>query len=63
MKETLQTTVPTEANIQKRRFLCPECGKHTILWILPETEIKNLPVKCKLCGKESVVNILPKDED
>ena len=39
------------------RFLCPACGKHTVLFLLPTTEVKDLPVKCKRCGKESVVNI------
>lgn len=42
-----------------KRFLCPACGKHTVLWLLPTTEVKDLPVKCKRCGIESVVNILP----
>lgn len=42
-----------------RRYLCPICGKHTVLWLLPETEIKNLPIKCKRCGKESIVNVIP----
>jgi len=41
----------------QRRFLCPACGKHTVLWLLPTTEVKDLPIKCKRCGKESVVNI------
>lgn len=41
----------------KRRFLCPVCGKHTVLFLLPTTEVKDLPVLCKRCGKESVVNI------
>lgn len=41
----------------QRRFLCPACGKHTVLFLLPTTEVKDLPVKCKRCGTESVVNI------
>ena len=41
----------------KKRFLCPACGKHTVLWLLPTTQVKDLPVKCKRCGKESIVNI------
>ena len=41
----------------QRRFLCPVCGRHTVLWLLPTTRVKDLPVKCKRCGKESVVNI------
>ncbi len=40
-----------------RRFLCPSCGKHTVLWLLPTTTVKDLPIKCKRCGKESIVNI------
>ncbi|MBQ6852442.1 MAG: hypothetical protein IJO04_05380 [Oscillospiraceae bacterium] len=43
----------------QRRFLCPICGKHTVLWLLPTTEVKDLPIKCKRCGKESIVNIVP----
>ncbi|MBR4117060.1 MAG: hypothetical protein IKK65_03175 [Clostridia bacterium] len=27
--------------------------------MLPDTEIKNLPIKCKRCGKESIVNVEP----
>lgn len=42
---------------KQRRFLCPACGKHTVLWLLPTTTVKDLPVKCKRCGKESVLNI------
>lgn len=42
---------------KKERYLCPACGKHTLLWLLPTTKVKDLPVKCKRCGKESVLNI------
>lgn len=41
----------------QKRYLCPHCGKHTVLWLLPSTRVKDLPVKCKRCGMESVVNI------
>ena len=41
----------------QRRFLCPACGKHTVLWLLPTTEVKDLPIKCKRCAYEGVVNI------
>lgn len=41
----------------QRRYFCPVCGKHTVLWLLPTTEVKDLPIKCKRCGKESVVSI------
>ena len=50
-------TQPKKEN--QKRYLCPACGKHTVLWLLPTTEIKDLPIKCKRCGTESVVNILP----
>lgn len=46
-----------ENKSNQRRYLCPECGKHTVLWLLPTTEIRDLPIKCKRCGKESVVSI------
>ena len=42
---------------KQRRSLCPACGKHTVLWLLPTPTVKDLPVKCKRCGKESVLNI------
>ncbi len=48
-----------EREKDRRRYLCPICGKHTVLWLLPTTEVKDLPVKCKRCGMESVVNITP----
>jgi len=41
----------------QRRFLCPACGKHTVLWLLPTTQVKDLPIKCKRCQYEGVVNI------
>ena len=41
----------------RRRFLCPACGKHTLLFLLPGTVIRDLPMKCKRCGAETVVNI------
>ncbi len=49
--------ISEETKSEQRRFLCPECGKHTVLWLLPTTQVKDLPVKCKLCGKESIINI------
>ena len=48
-----------DIDTNRKRFLCPVCQKHTVLWLLPETEIKNLPIKCKRCGKESVVTVEP----
>jgi ribosomal protein S27E len=41
----------------RRRIACPACGKGTVIWMLPSSAVKDLPVKCKLCGKESVLNI------
>ena len=57
----IEKTEPKEIDIktERRRFLCPLCGKSTVLWLLPNTEIKNLPIKCKRCGKESIVNVEP----
>ncbi|MBQ9860023.1 MAG: hypothetical protein IJO76_05045 [Clostridia bacterium] len=63
MQNALQLEPRTvENNDQRRRFLCPLCGKHTVLWLLPTTAIKDLPIKCKRCGQESVVNIAPASE-
>lgn len=60
MKNTVQNKpIPIDVETSRRRFLCPLCGKHTVLWLLPDTEIKNLPIKCKRCGKESIVNVEP----
>ena len=41
----------------RRPLKCPACGKGTILYLLPDTQVKDLPVKCKMCGKEVIVNI------
>ncbi|MBR2047121.1 MAG: hypothetical protein IJ960_00845 [Oscillospiraceae bacterium] len=43
----------------RRRYRCPLCGKQTLFFLRPDTEVRNLPVKCKTCGKEVVVNISP----
>ena len=51
-----------EITNKRRRFLCPSCEKHTVLWLLPTTEVRDLPIKCKRCGKENIVNIMPVDE-
>jgi DNA-directed RNA polymerase subunit M/transcription elongation factor TFIIS len=53
--QTNQSCGKMETN--KRRVLCPACGKKTVLWLLPTTQVKDLPVVCKKCGKESVLNI------
>ena len=60
-EKELQNVTQTETK-NLRRFFCPVCGKHTVLWLLPTTEVKDLPIKCKRCGMESVVNILPETE-
>ena len=57
MQETLQLQRQIETTPQRRRYFCPLCNKHTVLWLLPTTQIKDLPIKCKRCGKESIVNI------
>lgn len=44
-------------NANERRFLCPACKRATVLFLLPTTEVKDLPVLCKRCGAKSVVNI------
>ena len=36
---------------------CPVCGKGAVAYLLPTTQIRDLPVKCKRCGAESVLNI------
>ena len=41
----------------RRRVPCPACGKGTVVYLLPTSAVKDLPVKCKVCGKESVLNI------
>lgn len=46
----------------QRPFRCPACAKQTVLFLLPRTEVKDLPVKCKRCGVTSIVNILPEPE-
>lgn len=37
--------------------ICPVCRKGKLLKLLPDTAVRNLPVKCKRCGQETVVNI------
>ena len=39
--------------------MCPACGKHKVLRLLPNTSAKDLAVYCKRCNKESIVNISP----
>lgn len=41
----------------QKRFICPRCRKSTVLWLLPTTEVRDLPVKCKRCHSEMVLNI------
>ncbi len=63
LQNDLNNLMENELETSMRRFLCPLCGKHTVLWLLPTTEIRDLPIKCKLCGKESVINVEPLNID
>ena len=53
------TQTPTCGKIkaQRKRLVCPLCNKQTLLFTLPSTEAKSLPLWCKRCEKEVVVNI------
>ena len=63
MQSTLQfKSSESNSKTERRRYLCPLCRKHTVLWLLPDTEIKNLPIKCKRCNKESIISIDPINE-
>lgn len=63
MNNILQNKLLTEeAMSTRRRFLCPICEKHTVLWLLPDTEIRNLPMKCKRCKGEIIVTVEPPTE-
>jgi DNA-directed RNA polymerase subunit RPC12/RpoP len=63
LKTILQKNLTqNEPKTPRRRYLCPLCSKQTVLWLLPDTEIKNLPVKCKRCGREIIVNVSPLSE-
>ncbi len=63
MNDTVHNVaVKNDIEIERRRFLCPLCGKHTLLWLLSDTAIKNLPIKCKRCGREIIVNVEPLSE-
>lgn len=44
-------------NANRKPVPCPVCGKGSVAYLLPDTVIRNLPVKCKRCGAESVLNI------
>ena len=37
--------------------ICPVCRKGKLLKLLPDTAVRNLPVKCKRCGQEIIANI------
>lgn len=41
----------------QKRLLCPACKKATVLYLLPSTQVKDLPVKCKRCRAEMILNI------
>ena len=60
LEKALQNKITeNDTKTKRRRLFCPICGKHTVLWLLPDTEIKNLPIKCKRCAKESIINVEP----
>lgn len=59
VQDTLTEQTHDDMQAARQRYLCPSCGKHTVLWLLPTTQIKDLPVKCKRCGKEMIINITP----
>lgn len=63
-KENALTDIPARDKIKEnqKRFLCPVCKRATVLFLLPTTEVKNLPVLCKRCGAKSIVNIAPEPE-
>ena len=63
MSGNLQLT-PQDEEIKTKmeRLLCPSCGKHAVLWLLPTTQIKDLPIKCKRCGSEYIIRIDPVTE-
>ena len=44
-------------NANRKPVPCPVCRKGAVAYALPNTVIRNLPVKCKRCGAESVLNI------
>ena len=44
-------------NTNRKPVPCPVCCKGAVAYALPDTVIRNLPVKCKRCGAESVLNI------
>lgn len=49
-------------SVNKKRVVCPICHKQTLLFLLPSTEAKSLPVWCKRCNQEIVLDILPEPE-
>ena len=56
----LRNSPPRDIIKTKRTTVrCPVCKKGPVLYLLPTTEVKDLPVKCKKCGAESVINISP----
>lgn len=42
---------------EQRKLLCPACGKQAVLWLLPTSQVTDLPVKCKRCRAEMILNI------
>lgn len=48
--------------VQNGWLICPACRQWKVLRLLPDTEVKHLPVYCKRCHKESIVNIPAKSQ-
>ena len=44
---------------EQRKILCPACGKRVVLWVLPTSQVRDLPVKCRKCNAEMILNIPP----
>lgn len=41
----------------RTKFRCPVCKRQLLFLLVPDTEVKNLPVWCKTCKREVIVNI------
>lgn len=42
--------------------MCPACDQWKVLKLLPDTEVRRLPVYCKRCHKETIVDIPAKSQ-
>ena len=43
-------------------LMCPACDQWKVLKLLPDTEVRRLPVYCKRCHKETIVDIPAKSQ-